>query len=274
MEKKDIPFAVGLTTSEGWSSIPLDFEALVSYHPTAAFVAERRSERLGMVSAVSYGSFGFIGNLIVEKEQRKRGIGTDLMNHGIDHLERLGNASIFLDAVQEAQPLYQQLGFRRLCESMRFSGCIQCKQDRSTRVIQNQDTTSIFNMDRRAFGADRSFFLMNTLQHHRSTCKVAVDDKGVRGYCLAVQTPDWLKIGPLIVEEDADVVGNLLRALLEDWKTARVKVGVLEENTEAVKLYRSIGLQEASPSIRMIRGEQVPERKHGNEFAIGSPAKG
>ncbi len=75
MKKNDIPFAMRLTISEGWSSIPLDFGGLLRYDSTAAFVPEKRNERLGMVSAVSYGSFGFMGNLIVEKEQTEQMLG-------------------------------------------------------------------------------------------------------------------------------------------------------------------------------------------------------
>jgi predicted N-acetyltransferase YhbS len=274
MEANDIPFAMGLTASEGWSDIPSDFEALLGYSPNAVFVAERSKEKLGMVSAVSYGAFGFIGCLIVQKERRNRGIGTELTRYAADHLERLGNERIFLDAVQEAIPLYERLGFRRVCYSMRFRGCVQCRPDSRIRPIHDDDIPSVLALDMRVFGADRSYFLRHSLDNYRNTCRVATQDGRIMGYCLATQTQKVLRIGPLVVDSSADTAECLIRGVTYEEGLVRASVGVLERNSEAIALYRNIGLQETTPSVRMIRGGPVPERVCGEEFGIGSPARG
>ena len=70
-----------------------------------------------MISAVSYGSIGFIGSLIVLPDYRNQGIGTALMKHAIECLENTGARALMLDAVQKAVPVYERLGFNRVCNS-------------------------------------------------------------------------------------------------------------------------------------------------------------
>ncbi|TFF92053.1 GNAT family N-acetyltransferase [Candidatus Thorarchaeota archaeon] len=274
MKKGDVSFAVGLATSESWSNTPTDFETLVEYRPTAAFVAEKNGERIGMISAVSYGSFGFIGNLIVKTEYRCQGMGTQLMLHAIAHLEQSGNERILLDAVQEYQSLYENLGFTRFCESLRFRGNITCEERENTKLIQAGEVEHLMSLDRSTFGADRDHFLRNAIQLHHATCRVAVDGGEIIGYCLATPIPNWLRIGPLIVRDDAETAEDLIVTLHEPGRTMAVIVGVLEQNAEAINLYRRLGLQETAPSIRMIRGKEGSRRDYTQEFAIGSPAKG
>ena len=67
-----------------------------------------------------YGASGFVGELIVVKEKRGRGIGRQLLQHAIAYLHSRGVQNVLLDAPPAAVPLCERLGFRPVCRSLRF----------------------------------------------------------------------------------------------------------------------------------------------------------
>ena len=79
MREADIDFALQMTSTEGWSSTRLDFEELLQFDPEGCFVAEVDEIPIGMVCSCPYDGFGFVSNLIVDREYRYKQYGTILM---------------------------------------------------------------------------------------------------------------------------------------------------------------------------------------------------
>ena len=123
MQAADLDFAASLTAAEGWGSeTRVELEGSFGYDPGGCLLAEEDAERIGMCVATPYGESGFVGELIVAPSARQRGVGRALLDHAINYLQGRGLASILLDGVPAAVPLYERAGFRRVCRSMRFGG--------------------------------------------------------------------------------------------------------------------------------------------------------
>ncbi|TXT60487.1 MAG: hypothetical protein BAJALOKI2v1_100033 [Promethearchaeota archaeon] len=62
--------------------------------------------------------FGYISNLIVKEEERRSGVGEQLMNHVIDHFKRNHVSSLRLslssDIDEAAKILFTKLGFKEI----------------------------------------------------------------------------------------------------------------------------------------------------------------
>ncbi|MHA1648200.1 MAG: GNAT family N-acetyltransferase, partial [Promethearchaeota archaeon] len=131
LNKIDVNFALNMVNIEGWGTTKEEIQDLLDFSPkkSCGFLAKIGEKPVGMIITISYDKFGFIGNLIVDKNYRNHGIGQELMKKAINHLINKGNKSIMLDGVPEAVPLYERLGFRKICKSLRLDGKIISKQN-------------------------------------------------------------------------------------------------------------------------------------------------
>ncbi|MHA1905900.1 MAG: GNAT family N-acetyltransferase [Candidatus Thorarchaeota archaeon] len=273
MTNDDIEFALSLTSIEGWSDIECDFEALVSYSPNASFVMESSDDYIGMVSAVSYGSFGFIGSLIVHPSHRGHGYGIQLLRYGIKHLQELDTTYIMLDAVPDAMALYEKHGFRPICKSYRLSGKVEGIGSEAIREISEEDFPMIFEIDRDSFGGDRSHFLHKKWIDDPSLCLCIVKNKRITAYVFGSHREKYVRVAPWIVTETSDFNGELLAEIAERSGDRKIAMGILETNKVAYDTAISTRLAEYSFSIRMVKGDIQPSFSP-NQYAIGSPAKG
>jgi ribosomal protein S18 acetylase RimI-like enzyme len=276
MIASDLGFAATLTADEGWlSETKEDFEGFHLYDPNGCLVAEENGERVGMCVATAYGASGFLGELIVRKDRRGRGIGTRLMQHALAHLSHRGVRSIYLDGVESAIPLYERLGFRKVCRSLRFSGKVRGTGYSGIRAMTPADLAVVAEMDRGAFGADRSFFLQRRLSLHPHLCLVLEAEGRVRGFIMGRERTDLVSVGPWVVQSHGARPGRLLEALAADGEGLTLAVGVLEMNSHAVKTIQDLGLaRRPHPPWRMVLGSSANLGMRDEAYAIGSPAKG
>jgi len=274
MSIDDTDFALSLTSGEGWSDIRSDFESLISYSPTAAFVGEEDGRRIGMVSAVSYGKLGFIGSLIVVRDCRNKGHGTNLMKHAIEHLSGLGVKTLMLDAVEAAIPVYRKLGFSTVCRSLRMKGVVEARRTDNVRPMTRRDLPTVLTIDQAHFGADRSHFLKRTWSLFPEFCKTLDIGKSVQGYVMGSPGNDFIRIAPWIVNGGVHRGEDLLRELAAQSGGKALRMGVLERDTTTVELLKTLGFEEVSSSYRMIQGDSSIVGLSQGIHAIGSPAKG
>jgi ribosomal protein S18 acetylase RimI-like enzyme len=276
MISSDLEFAATLTANEGWlSETNEDFEGFHLYDPNGCFVAEENGGRIGMCVATAYGESGFLGELIVRKDMRGRGIGTRLMRHALAYLSHRGIRSIYLDGVEGAIPLYERLGFRKVCRSLRFSGRVPGARYSRVRAMTPADLAVVAEMDRGAFGADRSFFLQRRLSLHPRFCKVLESEGRIRGFVTGRARVDLISVGPWVVQSHVARPGQLLETLAAEGEGFNLAVGILEVNSHAVKAIQDLGLaQRPHPPWRMVLGDSARLGMCAEAYAIGSPAKG
>ncbi len=274
----DLDFAASCTAAEGWRSEnrPV-FEGYLAYDPAGCLVAETSGERVGICVATGYGPYGFVGELIVSKKWRGRGIGRRLLESAIENLRSRGAASIFLDGVPAAVPLYERVGFRRICRSMRFSGPLQGRPYSRVRPMHSDDLDAVCRIDRTAFGVDRGFFLERRLSMEPELCQVLEKDGGeIAGFIMGRRIDDFVSIGPWVVQPGVERPGDMLESLAaEAGGEAVLRLGVLETNEEALATVRSFSFAERQdPPWRMVLGPSAPLGAAPGCFAIGSAAKG
>jgi GNAT superfamily N-acetyltransferase len=276
MLPSDLDFAVACTTAEGWGSETRPvFEGFLAHDPAGCFVAEAEDERVGICIAASYQEYGFVGELIVVEERRGRGIGRRLLEHAVLYLRSRGAQNILLDGVPAAVPLYERVGFRRLCRSLRFMGTLQGRSHPRVRAMQAADLKTISQIDQAAFGADRRFFLERRLALYPELCKVLEGDGEIASFIMGQRMSDAVSVGPWVVQRGIERPGDLLESLAAEVGGDCLNLGILETNSEAVATVRSFGFVERpNPSWRMVLGPSGELGSSTQSYAIGSAAKG
>jgi ribosomal protein S18 acetylase RimI-like enzyme len=197
------------------------------------------------------------------------------LNHTTAYLHERGAATVYLDGVVRAAPLYERHGFRKVCRSLRFSGALAGSQHPQVRRMQAADLPSIFALDRQAFGADRSFFLAYRLRLFPELCHVMIEDDKLKGFILGRRGEGWAAVGPWVMARHARDPIRLLASLANAAGAATLSLGVLDTNHDAVELIRSLGftLREDSP-WRMALGPSSDLGASPQCLAVGTAAKG
>ena len=199
----DLDFFVASVTREGWlSETRASFEAFFAHDSNGCFVAEEGDKRIGMIVATAYNTCGFLGELVVMPERRGQGIGRQLMQHAVGYLQHKGIRSIYLDGDTPAVPLYERLGFRVVCKSLRFLGQLDPGGKTDARPMTPDDLDTILPLDSDAFGADRSFFLKRRLDTFPQLCYV-IDNDGIAGYIMGQPGHGVVTVGPWYVQDES-----------------------------------------------------------------------
>jgi len=278
MQPSDLDFAASCTAAEGWRSETRPvFEGYLAYDPAGCLVAEMSGERVGVCVATSYGPYGFVGELIVLKEWRERGIGRRLLEHAIGYLRSRGAQSVLLDGVPAAIPLYERVGFQRVCRSMRFAGTFPGQAHPRARAMQAADIEAVGRVDRQTFGANRRFFLERRLSLQPELCQVLEAGGEIAGFIMGRRIGEFIWIGPWVVQPGVERPGDLLESLAAKAGGDEVSLGlgVLETASKAVATVRSFGFVERlDPPWRMVLGPSAQLGASPGCFAIGSAAKG
>ena len=229
-----------------------------------------------MCVATLYGEYGFVGELIVRLEMRGNGIGRRLLDSAVAYLRDRGALSILLDGVVAAVPLYERAGFRRVCRSHRFSGAVAGAPQPNVRAMGHRDLEAVLRLDRRAFGADRGFFLTRRFACCPELAYVGLGPDGeIAAYVLARRAGDGIAVGPWVSHPHAGDAAAVVRALARASGEAPLTMGVLAANPDALDAARGLGLRErADPPWRMALGPSAALGASGSAYAIGAPSKG
>jgi GNAT superfamily N-acetyltransferase len=83
------------------------------FHGRVALDAERLA---GVGQGLVTGTAGWLGNIIVRPEMRRRGLGTRITHDLVDLLRVQGCSTLLLIATNLGEPVYRRLGFRRTAE--------------------------------------------------------------------------------------------------------------------------------------------------------------
>lgn len=276
MNHSDIDFAFHCTNSEGWASETKEsFEAFLSFDRDGCFIAEHDNQNIGLCLAIKYKHSGFIGELIVIPEMRGKGFGSKLFNHSIEYLKSAGISNIYLDGDLEAVPIYEKAGYRKICKSLRFVGKLKGQEHTHVRKTSKDDLSKICDIDNDLFGEDRSFFLKHYFGLFPDFSFVLGIDNKIYGYIFARPGVDVISVGPfaalpcdinpvVLLERLALAIGNKV-----------LRIGILDKNTKAVGLIKSLGsFEEKVPCWRMVLGQSENLGLNENLYAIGSAAKG
>ncbi len=277
MNENDLDFAYKCTSIEGWQGETKEvFEGLFNYDPEGCFIMETDDNiPVGICIAVHYGYYGFLGELIIINEYRGKGLGTRLISHAIKYLQDKGSESILLDGDHAAIPIYERLGFKKICKSLRFCGKILGESSPHVRQMEPQDLEAIFEFDKNIIEVDRGHFLKCKFNINPRLCKVAELNGEISGYIMGQKGIDVISCGPWIVKENSDNPLALLKSFALETGDVSIRIGVLESNKNAIADISSVdSLESQEYSWRMAIGKTGSFSMSDCIFAIGSAAKG
>lgn len=226
LNEGDLPAALRLGEREHWNQTQSDWRRLLKLEPRGCFAASADGRLIGTVTSVTYGAeLAWIGMMLVDADHRRRGIGTRLMRTAMEYLERVGVATVKLDATPAGRPMYESLGFTPETRIDRWVGVARPSSTKGLRVVDEQTRSLLCALDRLAFGTDRSRLLDSLIADASVPPIVAVEPSGttLRGYVLARRGEEAFYIGPVIAT-DEDTAEALLDGMLSQLAGERVFV--------------------------------------------------
>jgi hypothetical protein len=185
-------------------------------------------------------------------------------------LAEAGDATVTLFATDLGKPLYDKLGFRAIRRSAAFTGAFRAEPaepaepaadrpaDNSkmrTRPAAAADMASIIDVDKAAFGADRSR-LLRRLPAFAGQFLVLETGRGVAGFAAAWQNHTSTVIGPVVAPDGAAarrLIGDLAAGI-----RGQVRLDLDPDRPELPPWAVRHGLQPAGLNTVMAYGDRPP----------------
>ncbi len=244
-----------------------DWTRLLAYEPEGCFAALWNESLVGTVTTTCYGTdLAWIGMVLVNPAYRGQGIGSALMNRALAYLQKAKVECIQLDATPAGKSVYQKLGFRELSTFHRWI------REESTHSLPKlpspfgfQWTSSLAELDRRAFGADRADWLRLLEAESTTVCQE-------EGLAMRRAGAKATYLGPVTAAESA-IAQHSIESLLCD-VPGPVIWDVPGLNPAAEALATSLGFQPQRELTRMAIGTLQPAPDPLLQFAMADLATG
>ena len=277
MELADVTRAMELKNLAGWNQTEKDWRGYLQFEPEGCFVAEAGGVRAGTATTLAYGDrVGWIGMVLVHPDARRFGIGTRLLRHAIDYLQRRGVACVKLDATPLGKKVYVPLGFRDEYELSRYEGLAPAGDAATAPAVQyltDGDLAEVTAFDAPLFGAERGAVLRSMGRRNPELCFVSRDASGVRGYLIAREGQNAVQLGPWVAR-DAAVAQELVGAFFRRVTGKKVFVDVPHPNAAGCTLIAKHGFTVQRGYARMFLGENRHPGQPACVFGTSGAEKG
>ena len=144
----------------GWNQTIEDWRLLIDLSPEGCFAIAVGGELAATTTLIHYGRrLAWIGMVLTKESYRGRGFAKRLLSKALSHADQLGIETVKLDATDQGQPIYENMGFR--CEqpverwSRRASADVGVTMPRVDVLLPEDCRTA----DQHAFGVGRSELL-------------------------------------------------------------------------------------------------------------------
>jgi len=243
----------------GGHSRRLELERYLFIEPETWLMAFWDGQPAGMVGAVLYGPFAYIGLMGVHEDFQRRGIGRRLMCAIQDVIRHRGCDLILLDASEKGAPLYAQLGYRdeSLAELYFLPGnATRAGIGAGIQPVTFADLPELASFDRPIFGADRRCVLEAYLRDFPGRAFLCRDPEGeITGYIYA---QSW-RLGPWAARKP-EVADALLAAALSLEFSEEPSV-IIPSRSPAAGLLSSRGFEQVRTLRHMYLGSAYPKRR-------------
>ncbi len=269
----DIAFATEILDHKGRADRTFSYQDLIALEPGGCFVAEDGGERLGLVTSIAYGRLGWIANLVVRSDSRKRGCGRALLDRAVACLFDRGARTVGLDATLQAVPFYTRAAFSAAFELLHLKrpalpAPAACGD--SLVPIETKDLHAVGTFDWAHFGGCRKKVLKDLLRRSPVTL-LAQDQDGLAGYLMARAGDHEWTIGPWVcVRSDEVLLDGALTAIGGE----PVRLAVPKANDRALALLRAQGFRVYYREMRMYYGDEEGIGHPQYIYATAGPEKG
>jgi len=217
--------------------------------------------------ALPYGErFAWISMVLVLPEHRRKGYATRLLRHALADLRAEARAAV-LDATPDGREVYRQEGFTESWGFRRYALASVHRPDPgaagiAVREIRPTDWPRIAQLDRQAFGADRTQ-LLRTLAGRLSSAALACE----RGFLLGRDGREANQLGPLVAQDPGSARALLATAL--ERVPPPIYLDVVDREPALGNWLEETGFTFQRPFTRMVRGA---DRAPGDEALVFCPA--
>ena len=273
----ELPDAEALTREAGWNQVAADWEI---FRALGTVYTARVGQRvIATAATLPYGKFAWVSMVLVAGEQRRHGLGTQLLKRCIADLSEQGRVPV-LDATPAGLPLYRALGFEetwgyhRLArpDAMPMRDDTRLASGTVVRRIAEADWPALRALDAAAFGADRGALLMRLRGRLPAAELVAVRHGRIAGFLLGRNGRSASQIGPLIAEDDDVAQGLLARALPA--LDGPVYADFADSKTRIRAWLEDCGFAAQRPLTRMLLGRTSGFDDETRTFAVAGPELG
>lgn len=275
MHPSDLPSLMQIKNAENWNQTENDWLFLMEQFPQYCLVALDGENVVGTITSTNFkNQVAWIGMMLVSKLYRGHGISKLLMTTMIESLKDC--ESIKLDATPAGAHVYTKLGFQDEYEIFRMTHTGERNMDEPgntmVRQIDEERLSSLFAMDQKVFGTDRSGLLKYLLEQGANVNGYISKNGKVDGYLLTRPGTNFTQMGPVIAESSDDAI-----QLVEDAMTkinGSMVIDVLADKKGLVGWLEEAGFTTQRSFTRMyLKGNPYPgeAKKH---FAIAGPEFG
>jgi len=254
---EDICEFVSLAANEDWISEAWELDFLRQTFPSGCLVCRNKGVPVAFLTSIRYQKSGWVGNLLVRKEWRGKGLGTSLLARALEVLEEAGTQTIWLTASEAGRPIYERRKFTAIDTINRWEGC-----GRIENGFSNNSFKKIIELDEAGWGDQRKALLRATINRG----SVSLRPEGfmvLQRWGSAIQLGPWGSTNP---EAAAEL---LMHSIMPAENGARIFLDVPSKNQHASALLRSAGFSIRSSTTLLYRGEK-PDYAPAKIYALAS----
>lgn len=146
---------LSLAGEEGWRVPQNELDLHRQRSCSRGWAYRHNGAAVGLVTGVLHQRSAWIGNLIIDPQRRKAGIGSLLFHHAVSELRAAGAESLWLTASAQGAPLYNKAGFQQAGTIERWVR----KEGGDGFAHQGQIPPQSLAIDAEVWRDDRSFLL-------------------------------------------------------------------------------------------------------------------
>lgn len=257
----DLPDMAALRESVGWTAQDWALRAVLDGPGARCVVVDAPDGIAGVGSGISYGALGFVGNMIVTEDWRRRGIGAAILEAILEFLvDERGCRRLELFATPSGRPLYARYGFELTDPSVMVSlpRSTALDVDPAVEITDAVDLGELADYDVSRFGGDRRRLLTMMADDPHRPLLVARRAGAVVGFAwLRIDGP---RLGPFIADAPAVAATLLAEAFRRIPEAEELSLNLPTANEPGTRWLRGLGIVLDPWDGRMARGPQIPRR--------------
>jgi len=247
LNNNDLAAALELSTLAGWNQTADDWRMLLELAPDGCFGMEVGGHVVVSATLVCYGDrLGWIGMVLTHPEFRHQGFAKQLFEHVLAIADSLGVKTFKLDATDQGQHLYESYGFKSEQAIERWFRPGSLAREISEPSVE---FTKLHQLDREAFGADRSKLLEKLARRGRCCSDSAA-------YAFSRPGRSFSYLGPCLAES-AEAARQVLEMAIGIPEAGGWFWDLLPANRNAVAVASEMGFAPQRRLMRMFRGEEL-----------------
>jgi GNAT superfamily N-acetyltransferase len=272
MTAADLPLGLRLSRQAGWNQTEADWKRFLALQPDGCFVAQWGGTPVGTTTTCIFGPVAWIAMVLVEESARGRGIGTALLHHALEFLDRRHVAAVRLDATPLGLPLYERLGFVEQFRLARYQGILPpAAPEAGALAASPGHWEALAALDETVTLTDRRRLLFRLFAEESVGTFLPQGGGRLGGFLAARPGTRAVQLGPCIAAPEAGPV--LFTAARHLFAGRPIFVDIPVPNEAANRLAEAQGLAVQRHLTRMCRGAAVCERVEWL-WASSGPEKG